>query len=89
MRTVHDRLKTWRLRAGLTQAQAASLAKMSQSRWSLIENGLAVPTLHQGLAIQRVTKIRADSWPQRTVRPALVYATGARVQPWSDQEERP
>lgn len=63
---LHERLRAWRLAEGLTQRQAAKLAEITQCRWSEIESGMSVPTLHQAFGIQRAThgKIRADAWPK-------------------------
>jgi DNA-binding XRE family transcriptional regulator len=39
-----DRMHSWRIARGLDQAEAAELVHISQSQWSLYENGKRIPT---------------------------------------------
>lgn len=58
------RLREWRRRANLTQAQAAEKAGLSQSQFSRFEAGESLPELASALAIARLTRgeVPPEAW---------------------------
>lgn len=48
-------LKDWRKRHGITQAEAAKRAEVSQGTWCDWENELVEPRIHHALKIQEIT----------------------------------
>lgn len=63
MRTLASVLKTARIDAGLTQSEAASQAKLSQSALSRIEAGDRVPGSAALLRLAKVLGLSVDSLP--------------------------
>lgn len=63
----HQRLRKWRVAAGLTQQEAAERAGLWQSAWSLIEHGQRSPSLEQAFRIAEVTgdEVPAAVWLKR------------------------
>ena len=65
---VKHRLVEWRKGAGLSQREAAALAKVSQAAWQSYEDdtSVACPGVNAALAIERVTggEIQVRDWSE-------------------------
>jgi len=73
------RLRSWRVRCGLTQQGAAERVGTTQKKWSELENGKATPSLAEGLAIDKVTlgEVKAGGWvPPRSAGASDVRRNG-------------
>ncbi|WP_437679960.1 helix-turn-helix transcriptional regulator [Sorangium sp. So ce131] len=69
-RRAPELLYEWRLRAGLTQADAGNRVDVAQSTWSDWEAGRKSPGVAQAVALERLTEghVPVATWPARPRR---------------------
>jgi transcriptional regulator with XRE-family HTH domain len=65
--TPEQRLKAWRESQGITQAEAAKRAKVTQSAWSEWEGGQKIPQIHNAEDLELLTenKVTVAHWAER------------------------
>ena len=82
--TIGGRIRSYRLRRGLTQARLAHLVGRSE-RWLLdVERGDVDPRLSDAVALARVLRVRLDDLaPESAVAPPRRRLPGRDTEPWS------